>query len=109
MGIKKLLGNVLTDLLNWLHEEKEEGPRNVGGVRVRSGNKKSPTAYLTDETNFEGGVNFTIYSANGGKIIQTRSYDRVTDRNNNALYIITDNDDIGEEISQIITKERLTR
>lgn len=53
------------------------------------------------------GMNFTVYRANGGHIIEHRIYDRKTDRNNNSLHIITDDKDLGEEIGKIITLENL--
>lgn len=54
-----------------------------------------------------GGMNFKIYKASGGTIVETNQYDRRTDRHNNGLYIITDDKDIGKEIGKIITMESL--
>jgi hypothetical protein len=53
------------------------------------------------------GMNFTVYRANGGHIIETRKYDRKRDSNDNSLHIITDDKDLGEEIGKIITYENL--
>ena len=53
------------------------------------------------------GMNFTVYRANGGHVIETRVYDRQKDRNNTGLHIITDDKDLGEEIGRIITFEHL--
>lgn len=53
------------------------------------------------------GMNFTVYRANGGHIIETRVYDKKNDRNNNSLHIITDDKELGEEIGRIITFEQL--
>jgi hypothetical protein len=53
------------------------------------------------------GMNFTVYRANGGHIIEHRVYDRKTDRNNNSLHIITDDKDLGDELGKIITFENL--
>lgn len=53
------------------------------------------------------GMNFTVYRASGGHIIEHRVYDRKTDRTNNSLHIITDDKDLGEEIGKIITYENL--
>lgn len=55
------------------------------------------------------GMHFTVYGATGGKVIETRTYDPRTDRSNTALYVITDKEDLGEELGQIITKESLCR
>jgi hypothetical protein len=53
------------------------------------------------------GMNFTVYRANGGHIVETRHYDRKRDSNDHSLHIITDDKDLGEEIGKIITFERL--
>lgn len=55
------------------------------------------------------GMNFTVYSATGGKVIEFKTYDPRTDRSVNSLYVITDKEDLGEELGQIITKESLFR
>lgn len=52
---------------------------------------------------------FNIMPAHGGKIIELRSYDSKTDRIKQTLYIIHNSDDLSEEISQIITKEYISR
>lgn len=62
--------------------------------------------------NFSGpadraGFNLRIYKARGGTIVETSVYDRQKDRQNNGLYIITDEKDLGEEINKIITMENL--
>jgi hypothetical protein len=52
-------------------------------------------------------IQFTIYNANGGRVIETRRYDRQKDRHSNGLYIITSEQDFGREIDKIITMEAL--
>jgi hypothetical protein len=53
------------------------------------------------------GMNFSVYRANGGHIIEARKYDRKRDCNDHSLHIITDDKDLGEEIGKIITFENL--
>lgn len=55
------------------------------------------------------GMNFTVYRADGGHVIETRTYDRKTDRTDHSLHIVTDDKDLGEEIGKIITYENLRR
>ena len=55
----------------------------------------------------ERAINFTVYVASGGRIVETRRYDRKTDRHSNGLYIITNEQDFGREIDKIITMEAL--
>ena len=56
-----------------------------------------------------GGLNFTVFPASGGTVVQFSRYDTRTDTNRVELYIVTDKDDLGQELSLIITKESLTR
>lgn len=52
-------------------------------------------------------ISFNLYSANGGMVIETNRYDNVKDRQIPGLYVIHSNAELGEEISKIITMERL--
>jgi hypothetical protein len=55
----------------------------------------------------ERAIQFTVYQANGGRVIETRRYDRQKDRHANGLYVITSDMDFGKEIDKIITMEHL--
>ena len=55
----------------------------------------------------ERALHFTIYVANGGRVIETRRYDKQKDRNTNGLYVINNDADFGKEIDKIITMEAL--
>jgi hypothetical protein len=55
------------------------------------------------------GTNFTLYSANGGTVVELRSYDHVMDRNHNVLYVIPSDKDLGEQLGHIVTMEALKR
>jgi hypothetical protein len=55
----------------------------------------------------ERSLQFTVYVANGGRVVETRRYDKKTDRNTNGLYVITNDMDFGKEIDKIITMEAL--
>lgn len=52
-------------------------------------------------------LNFKVYSAVGGRIVEFRQYDRHKDRNFHQTYIITNDQDFGERISKIATMEIL--
>lgn len=55
----------------------------------------------------ERALQFTVYVANGGRVIETRRYDKKTDRSTNGLYVINNDADFGKEIDKIITMESL--
>ena len=59
--------------------------------------------------NHNGGLNFTVFTATGGKVIQTRTYNIATDQQRSTLYVITDKEDLGQELGHIITIESLSR
>ena len=56
-----------------------------------------------------GGLNFTVYSATGGKVVQIRTYNIATDQSRSTLYIVSDKEDLGQELGHIITVESLSR
>jgi len=55
------------------------------------------------------GMNFTIYQANGGTIVEMNQYDHKNDRNDRSLHIITNEQDLGQGIAHIVTFEMLRR
>jgi hypothetical protein len=55
----------------------------------------------------ERAIQFTVYVANGGRVVETRRYDKKTDRHTNGLYVINNDADFGKEIDKIITMESL--
>ena len=46
-------------------------------------------------------MNFKVYNANGGKIVEFRQYDRVKDQSQNKLYVIGEDEDFGDAIKKI--------
>jgi hypothetical protein len=55
------------------------------------------------------GMDFTIYQANGGTIVEINQYDHKTDRSDRSLHIITNEQDLGQGIAHIVTFEMLRR
>jgi hypothetical protein len=53
------------------------------------------------------GFRLNVYSAGGGTIIETTKYDRMKDDHRHSLHVVTDDKDLGEELSKIITMESL--
>ena len=53
------------------------------------------------------GFRLNVYSAGGGTIIETTKYDRQKDDHRHSLHVVTDDKDLGEELSKIITMESL--
>jgi hypothetical protein len=70
----------------------------------------SENLFVNDDNRIKSnGLDFTLYNAHGGWVLEYRSYDRKTDTQNNQIYIIKDGDDYGNQISKILTIELLRR
>ena len=54
-------------------------------------------------------LRISVYSASGGMIVETRTYDRQKDRHSNSLYIVNDGEDLGNELGKIITMASISR
>jgi hypothetical protein len=52
-------------------------------------------------------MRLSIYRANGGTVVETRTYDRHKDRNQTQLHIVGHDEDLGRSLSKIITMESL--
>lgn len=72
----------------------------------RAGNAIGTAPSMGGELNSHG-MNLKIYKASGGMVIETNIYDRRTDRNTSGLYVVTSEENLGAEISKIITMESL--
>jgi len=61
----------------------------------------------SDEPDNEKSLQFRVWFANGGKVVQTNRYDRHKDRNFTSMYVITEEQDFGREIDKIVTMDSL--
>jgi hypothetical protein len=111
MGIKQEFKETVKAFLNWVMKVDSScpgSPVQEGYMNANMNMTKSSRGPEIGEIN--RGMNFVVFNATGGKVIQIHSYDPTrTDRTTSNLYIITDKEDLGEELSQIITKESLSR
>jgi len=98
----KILRNVVKRIIRWANNSDNKQEQESVSLYSNSVTRMS----IKD---FNNGINFTVFSAIGGKVIQLSSYDPVKDQHKSKLYIVTDEEDLGEEIAQIITIECLTR
>jgi len=55
------------------------------------------------------GMEFTLYNADGGWVLEYHSYDHAKDESINRIHIIQDTQDFGTQLSNIITTELLRR
>jgi hypothetical protein len=55
------------------------------------------------------GMNFTLYNAQGGWVLEYHTYDNKTDTTENRIHIIQDTEDFGDRLAKILTLELLRR
>jgi len=82
--------------------EPEEVPRLSGAMA-----SKYATVSASEDSHWGDGLNIRVHTALGGKIISFNRYDRKTDRNNNAVYVIPDDHDFERELGKLITLESM--
>lgn len=92
---KKLIANWAQQGHNYAEVETMKGSRVIGS--------RDSEAVCNDDPI----LNFKVYSAVGGKVVEFRRYDRKSDRNDTTTYIITNDQDFGDRISKIATMEKL--
>ena len=93
-------------VISWVREDWQK-VRSDGDVIASSKSINTITSgRRMDQSN---GMNFTIYSANGGYVMEYSMYDPRTDERNTALHIITSDQDLGQGIAHIITLEMLRK
>ena len=56
---------------------------------------------------FDGGINFRVINAQGGRIVQVHYYDPKTDRNRTSLHLITPDEDLASSLAHILALETL--
>ena len=85
-------------ILKWLSRSEDEGKvYSVVPNEIVSG----PSRPSKD------GLNFVLYPAVGGHILECRHYDRRTDSNNNTLYMIHEDQDFAQQVAKSIMLEMM--
>jgi hypothetical protein len=82
-------------LRKWLMDDSDEYGNNIISVDSEGPNIQSQ------------GFRLNVYSASGGTIVETTKYDRQKDEHRHSLHVVTDDKELGEELSKIITMESL--
>ena len=79
---------------NWLHNDGDEA-------------EKVPTLAMEPASLDSNGMRLQIYKASGGFVVETRRYDERTDRHDNTMHVITEEEDLGERLGKIVMMESL--
>ena len=80
----------------WLFEEKQSAEDYIDqGISISE-----------DRFNSDG-MRLQVYKGSGGFVVEVRTWDRKRDENNNKMYIIHEDKDLGAELGKIITMESM--
>ena len=79
---------------NWLQQEEP--------MMVQRETVVSTRDHLRHE-----GLNFTLHRAVGGHIFESRKYNEKTDRHENTLYMIHEDQDFAKQVAQAIMLEQM--
>ena len=85
-------------IVKWLNSDNYKNEANQ---------TKGIEAPRADEVAAEQAIRFKVIKAQGGTIIETQMYNRRKDQSAIGLYIIHDDQNLGQEIAKIITMEAL--
>jgi len=91
-------------LRNWVlsaHDELEQR------AYSNSKNSNSIASVSTRDVGSDPTLQFKVYNAIGGKVVEFSRYDRMKDRHFHDIYIIGKDEDFGEKISKIAMLEVL--
>lgn len=98
-------------LASKIDDTKYSEPEEASGMNlISSGRPKSRRISVreSDELSSEA-ITFKMFKANGGWAIEFRQYDNKNDRVDTSLYVVSNEEELGRHISQIITMEALKR
>ena len=99
---KKKFRNWCIDAWNTRYEDIPDTVETNNRVRMGTGISMSKGGLESNAT-----LQFTVYNAIGGKVVEFRRYDNRTDRSDFSVYVIGKDEDFGEKISKIATLETL--
>lgn len=81
--------------------------------RIRKNHlRQSPNGPVSSPDNnldMDDGFTFTIYNADGGKVVKTSYYDNQNNRHTQSLHLIVAGESFAEQISIIMSKESMRR
>lgn len=70
---------------------------------------RGSSAHSLNDVGFGDGLNMTVYTAIGGRIVKFNHYDHTIEREYNATYIINNDEDFESALGKIITLESMKR
>jgi hypothetical protein len=95
--------------MNWLKHKLRDWLNSEDSDRLyksRGRNIAEPMSVSSDNIDADG-YTLRVYPARGGRVIQYHKYDRKQDRANTSLYVISDSEDLGDAVKNIVVEQAL--
>ena len=94
--------------MNWLKRKIRRWLDSEQDITIDDGRYAiASTKVASRDINSDVALQFKVYNAVGGKIVEFSRYDCKTDRSDHQIYIIGRDEDFGEKIAKISTLEVL--
>ena len=93
--------------MKWLKQKLRNWVREANEIEYSGSKLVSSRDVESTVCDAEPILNFRVFSAVGGRVVEFRIYDRVKDRTNTTTYIIHKDDDFGDKIAKIATLESM--
>ncbi len=90
-------------IVNWVNDAMDN-ERN--GVLVSKSSGRDRPVASVDDIDAEC-YTLRVYPARGGRVVQYHKYDRQNDRTRTSLYVISDNEDLGDAVKNIVVEQAL--
>ena len=96
-------------VVKWVREDWDNASREQDCYPTPQLGRGNPISTISGRTNVdsEPTLQFKVYSAVGGKIVEFSRYDPKSDRTDRQIYIIGKDEEFGEKIAKISTLEAL--
>jgi hypothetical protein len=94
-------------VVKWVREDWDRAREDQDDCYPSPKLSRGMNAVATRDVGSDPTLQFKIYNAVGGKVVEFSRYDRKLDRHDHDIYIISKNEDFGEKIAKIAMLESL--
>jgi hypothetical protein len=108
MRLGKMFKDAVRDIMRWANSD-DHCVSNEPPSSLKSAYPVGISSGSSSTTDSAREMHFTITNATGGKIVKVSWYDYKLSREYVNLHIITDQEDLAEELALIITRESIQR
>jgi hypothetical protein len=93
--------------MNWLKHKLRNWINSDDNRAYKSRGIAEPVSVSSTNDIDAEGYTLKVYPARGGRVIQYYKYDRKHDRANTSLYVISDSEDLGDAVKNIVVEQAL--